>query len=581
MAIDVQSAPATELAREPSTTHPRRPRLHRRLLAPPRLGHAGFAFAFWVLSLQPTLLPRAWMTQVVISAICAAIGWALGAALQGLAEWTLGATDRSVTESLRAAAWLVFGILACAAAIPALWIWEGAQNTQREILGMDTLPMPVVVPLVLATALLTGVLVLVGRTVSQGVRWIDRQVARAIRPGWARALTALIVIVATVYLVDYGQRRLVNWADEQFGALNGTTEEGVTRPFRPNVSGSPSSEVPWETLGLQGRTFVAGVTPVSDLAGFHGGAAVVKPPVRVYVGLDSAPTDQERTALVLSELERTGAFDREVLVVATATGTGWINPAAARALEYVYGGDTAIVSQQYSFLPSWITFLVDPNRSTETGAALFNAVHERWSQLPAAERPRLLVYGESLGALGAEAAFQGEDLAASLSTIAGRTDGALMVGPTAGNPILTQMRAERDPDSPTWQPVNSHHPNLRLENEAAGIDAGSAAWESPRILYLLHPTDAVGTWTPRTIWERPGWTRRPLGHGVIDQVRWFPLISWIQETGDLISGFTAQPGFGHDYSNAFVPGWVAIAGPDGWTEADTYRLAAHLEAVAP
>ena len=580
MAIDVQAAPPTDLARQPSVAASPPP-FHRRLLAPPRLGHLVAAFVLWVLSLAPTLLPRAWVTQVVISAICAAVGWMLGAALQGLAEWSLGISGRSHPESLRATAWLAFGIVACLTAVPALWMWVATQNAQRALLGMDAMPMPAVVPLVLATALLTGLLVLAGRTVSQGVRWVDRQAARVIRPGWARALTAVLVVVAAVALVNYGQRRFVNWADEQFGALNETTEDGVYQPLDPTVSGSPASAVPWETLGLQGRSFVAGATPVGDLTRFHGAAAVVEPPIRVYVGLDSAPSEAERTALVLAELERTGAFDREVLVVATATGTGWINPAAAQALEYLHRGDTAIVTEQYSFLPSWITFLIDPNRSSDTGAALFAAVHERWSQLPEDARPLLLAYGESLGALGAEAAFAGDDLAGSLDAITTRTDGALMVGPTAGNPVLVQMLAEREPDAPTWQPVGSHHPHLRLENDIGGIDAADGAWAAPRILYLLHPTDAVATWTPRTIWERPGWAGEPHGHGVIDQVGWFPLVTWIQETGDLISGFTAQAGYGHDYSDAFVPGWAAIAPPPGWTPADTAKLTAHLESLDP
>ena len=50
---------------------------------------------------------------------------------------------------------------------------------------------------------------------------------------------------------------------------------------------------------------------------------------------------------------------REVLVVATSTGTGWIDPDASEALEMMYQGDSAIVSMQYSYLPSWISTLLD------------------------------------------------------------------------------------------------------------------------------------------------------------------------------------------------------------------------------
>ena len=37
-------------------------------------------------------------------------------------------------------------------------------------------------------------------------------------------------------------------------------------------------------------------------------------PIRVYVGLDSADSVAARTDLAMRELERTGAWDRDVLV---------------------------------------------------------------------------------------------------------------------------------------------------------------------------------------------------------------------------------------------------------------------------
>ena len=38
-------------------------------------------------------------------------------------------------------------------------------------------------------------------------------------------------------------------------------------------------------------------------------------PIRVFVGLESALTEAERVALTVEELRRTGAFDRELLMV--------------------------------------------------------------------------------------------------------------------------------------------------------------------------------------------------------------------------------------------------------------------------
>ena len=71
----------------------------------------------------------------------------------------------------------------------------------------------------------------------------------------------------------------------------------------------------------------------------------------------------------------------------TVTGTGWVDPDAASSLEYLHGGDTALVGLQYSYLPSWISFLVDRDEAAEAGTALYRQVHRRWSQLPAGAAP--------------------------------------------------------------------------------------------------------------------------------------------------------------------------------------------------
>ena len=63
--------------------------------------------------------------------------------------------------------------------------------------------------------------------------------------------------------------------------------------------------------------------------------------MRAYVGLESAPSEQERVDLAMRELERTGAFDRSWLMVASPTGTGYVNYAAPSILEFLTRGDCA------------------------------------------------------------------------------------------------------------------------------------------------------------------------------------------------------------------------------------------------
>ena len=135
----------------------------------------------------------------------------------------------------------------------------------------------------------------------------------------------------------------LDWAYKRFGQYDAATAPGVVAPTTLTASGSPASLEPWATLGEYGRSFVATATTPAELRAFHGPAADVEQPIRVYAGLRSAGSPDQRAALAVQELERTGAFQRELLGVITTTGTGWVDPNAASSLEYPHGGDTALV----------------------------------------------------------------------------------------------------------------------------------------------------------------------------------------------------------------------------------------------
>ena len=53
-------------------------------------------------------------------------------------------------------------------------------------------------------------------------------------------------------------------------------------------------------------------------------------------------------------------------------------------------------------------------------------------------------------------------------------------------------------------------------------------------------------------------------------------VSWRQLVADLIAGFSAPSGYGHNYAVDFVSGWAAVVPPARWTEADSARLQRHL-----
>jgi uncharacterized membrane protein len=254
-----------------------------------------------------------------------------------------------------------------------------------------------------------------------------------------------------------------------------------------------------------------------------------------------------------------------------------MDPDAARALELLHGGDTAIVAIQYSVLPSFFSLVVDGSQPIAAGEALFNAVHERWSALPEHGRPRLIVFGASLGAAGAERPFVGPDAAASAANFARRADGALIAGSLGWNPLLRQLTEAREPGSPAWQPIYGDGRTVRFLTGRAWPDL-DAPEGSPRVVYLQHPSDPVAYLSLDQIWSQPSWMDEPRGHGVPPDTGWFPIVSAVQALADLSFSAGLPSGFGHDYRVDYADAFTRVAPPEAWTPEDTARLEAYLAA---
>jgi uncharacterized membrane protein len=289
-------------------------------------------------------------------------------------------------------------------------------------------------------------------------------------------------------------------------------------------------------------------------------------PVRVYVGLKSAPTLAARAQLAVAELVRTGAFQRKVLVVFATTGSGWVNENLAKPLEYMYGGDSALVALQYSYLPSWISFLTG-GEAADAGQALFDAVYTHWATLPAATRPRLFVSGESLGSFATEEAFGGK-----LPAMAASSNGGLLIGPTQSNSMWRAVTDGRDAGSPVWRPVYQDGSTVRFAQAPTDLAAPNGPWGPARVAYLENGSDPVTWWTEDLIWGRPQWLNRPRAADVSDDMNWYPFVTFWQVTCDLAAADSVPDGHGHRFGTAPAAAWAAVAQPPGWTASDTARL---------
>jgi uncharacterized membrane protein len=385
--------------------------------------------------------------------------------------------------------------------------------------------------------------------------------------------TAIVVVLAITLINGVLVRGFLAGANRVFQPQNTTTRAGITQPAEPERSGSPTSYAPWDTLGFQGRNFVATGPHVDELTRLNGTPA--KEPIRVYVGLQTADTDESRMAVMLSELERTGAFDRKLLVIVPTTGTGWINPVAARALEMMYNGDTAMVGSQYSYLPSWISFLGDRQKSMESGRMMIDAIHDRWLRLPPDRRPELMLYGESLGSMGGQGAFGWLPDIARMGF-----SSVLWVGPPNASPLWKGITVRRDPGTPEVEPRYDNGRTVRFSGatDTAEIHGDTeSTWQGTRVLFLQHPSDPIVWWSEDLLFNRPDWLKEPPGRDRTASMRWYPIITFWQVAADMTNAGSVPGGHGHNYGDFVLDGWSAVAAPDGWTPDDTERIRIALE----
>ncbi|MBY4128874.1 alpha/beta-hydrolase family protein [Rhodococcus fascians] len=413
----------------------------------------------------PALLPRPAVTQALLIGVSTAIALAVA----WLARLALG---RRHPAGFGARAWAAgTGTLVSISAVYSNILW---QNKIRAAMDTHAVDWRYAVDVIGGAACVALALWGIGF----GVR---------------RACTALvgvrsIVLITVVGVLSYvfAVPALPSAVSRHFSASNSVSvsvsvsDDSVIAPDKTTRSGGPGSLVPWGTLGDEGRKFASG--------------GPVRSTVRTYVGLDSAPTLDQRVALAVADMERAGAFDRSVVVIAIPTGSGWVDENAVAGAESRFGGDVATVAVQYSNKPSWATFLFAEDEAKRSAEAVTHAVAAAVART--STPPQIVVYGQSLGAVAGSEAY--------LSLL--RTDphvcGAVWAGPPAGD----------------------------VNTEGATV--------------LANSSDPVVRWSADLLWRAP---ETPATHHDAPTPMWLPLVSFVQTSVDLAAALDVGAGHGHRY----------------------------------
>ena len=503
---------------------------------------------FAAMSVTPSLVPRAWAIEALLSGVCLITGYAIGAFL----GWAYRVLQLPVAPaSVERTIWRILPWAAVVLLLVVGWLGLRWQNEQLDLLGMDDTAswLWVLAPLlgVLFAALFLGI----GRT----IRWIGRKIT-----GWLQRRlpyrVAVLISVVVTGLLTYGffsgflVDGTVNAMDSVFDANNDKDKPGVVNPESPYRSGGPDSVVSWDSIGREGRQFVWEGPTAADISDVVGDPDAVEP-VRAFVGLKSASTAAERADLAVEELRRLGGFERGAIAVAGGTGSGWIDPKASAALEYAAHGDVATVSMQYSYLPSWLSFLVDRSRAQANAEELITEIRVALDQIPAGDRPQLYVYGESLGEFSTGSAFT------SVEDMSTTTDGALLIGPPSFDETWQKLVAGRDPGSPIWKPRYGDGALARVAASDDDLTDPTLRWQTDnRIIYLVHASDPIVAWTA----NHSQWLD-PRGPDVSSHMVAWPIVAGWQASVDQFNANGVPAGHGHVYDETTVTAWSEILGP--------------------
>ena len=520
---------------------------------------------FFALSLTPSLIPRDFMFQGVLAGLCFALGYAVGVFIQWVWQFLeLPQPKVKILNFLRRLSIVMVAIIL----IYCLWRSVYWQNSIRQLMGMELLESGNALWVGFIGLALAFALILISQYIYELTSYANKKLSKILPRRVVMIVGPLLIAVFAINIFNgVIAKSVLHIMDASFQKTDKLFTDGTSAPTEDLASGSANSVVNWQDLGRLGRKFITSGPTQAQISDFTNLPA--QQPLRIYVGLNSAKTAKQRAELALKEMLRVGAFSRKILVIANPTGTGWVDPMSVNTLEYMHAGNTAIVSMQYSYLASWLSLLAEPEVSAQSAKALFNVIYKHWTKLPKNARPKLYLNGLSLGSHGSE---QSANLITMLSD---PINGALWSGPPFANNIWRSLTDTRNQGSPAWLPKIGDGAIVRFTSETNALRISNAKWGVMRIVYIQHASDGIVFFDMQSAFKQPDWMMGERGPDVSPELRWYPIVTFVQLLLDMATAIIPPLGYGHTYGpNGYIDGWAEVTAPEGWNETTSTQLKA-------
>jgi len=427
------------------------------------------------LSFKPSLMRRSRRDQVLISATALVFGAVAGTWTEAL----VAALARRMDEREGAARGIVIG----AGAVAILGQLPAHRNSTVALGG--------------SVARVAGISAIVGSVAPKRVGGDPLRDPRKRFVLWVVGVGAYVGWRQLMKRSRPRRARMTEWPDAD---------------YLPTVSIGPGSLIPRETLDFEASRFLAGTEKGLPID-----------PIRVFVGVNSAATVEERAELAVRELDRLGAFERRRIVVISATLRGYVNPIIPDAVEQFSGGDCACVVIQYYDKRTMLMPAKVPIAARTHRELLRRLVRHRGNA-------EVMVYGESLGAWASQNVFRTGGTATLDALGVSR---ALWIG----TPYFSLLRRDFE------------RGKLPTDDRVATIRATDLVDDDPpdadrlRFVFLHRMTDPVVLFPGLELfWRRPDW---------MPSSEWRPGITFVQTLIDLVNATnwtSALPqALAHDY----------------------------------
>jgi uncharacterized membrane protein len=234
-----------------------------------------------------------------------------------------------------------------------------------------------------------------------------------------------------------------------------------------------------------------------------------------------------------------------------------VNYAAAAILEFLTRGDCATVAMQYSARPSPLS--LDRVREGRLHAQMLSAaMRDRVAACPPDKRPKVVLFGESLGAWTSQDGFVDQG---TQGLVEAGIDYAIWIGTPHFSKWKERVLYDDRPDV--------DRALIGRFNDIGEWDAlDPATRERIRYVMITHHDDGVGVFGPELAIQAPEWLGQPqTRHASIPKsMRWAPITSFFEVLVDMKNAANVVPGVfaakGHDYRADLLPFFHAVLGLD-------------------